>query len=216
MLRKLLIPMLVTVALAGCATDYRYNGGNGDYYYGSPQVEYRYLGPGGYYGGAYGAFGPYGPGYGGYGYGGYGYGATYYYDAFGRLVYGYPGRYGYGNTWYRVRPNRGHHGGTRDDGDVEVGESRQNAPPPWRNLGGLQQRNGVNERNDDDRGQRATEQRFLPNPISAPSRVRQRSVPVTPTASPMIRERSQFTPRLEGGSRGSGRARTRVVEGSDE
>lgn len=127
MLRKLLLPMLATAALAGCATGYQYRGGQGDYYYGQPQVEYRHSGPNGFYG----DIGL------GYGFGGYGYGpgASYFYDRHGRLVYGYPGRY-YGSPyygrggWYPPRPPRGH-----DDGD-----NRQERPPPWRDLGQLQQR----------------------------------------------------------------------------
>ena len=63
MIRKLLLPALAATMLAGCMTDYTYRGGagGGDYYRGSPSVEYRYYGG---YGGFYGGY-PY------YGYGGY-------------------------------------------------------------------------------------------------------------------------------------------------
>ena len=76
MLRKLLLPMLATAALAGCATDYQYRGGQGDYYYGQPQVEYRHSGPSGFYGDI--GLG-YGSGFGGFG---YGFGASYFYDRY--------------------------------------------------------------------------------------------------------------------------------------
>lgn len=83
MIRKLLLPALAAALLGGCVTGYDYRGGNGDYYYGQPSVDYY----DGYYGG-YGYPGwsgmmGFGYGYGGYGYGGYGYGYPYY-------GYGYP------------------------------------------------------------------------------------------------------------------------------
>lgn len=147
MFRKALLPVLALAALSGCATDYSYrNGnGNGDYYYGRPQVEYRQIG-------GYGD-GGYGYGTGGYGgYGAYGYGSpTYYYDRFGRLVYGYP--YGgyrspYSGPYvrYQTRPQVIHHHhqhpatnpGTPNNentGDPRPGDGRR---PPWRNFGGMQ------------------------------------------------------------------------------
>lgn len=124
MLRNFLLPALAAATLAGCATDYAYRGGNGgDYYYGQPRVEYRYNDPYGYFG-AYG-YGSYAPGY--------------YYDRFGRLVYGNPyGYYGYpygqGGWWYRPRPPHGHggdHGGQPHDDDAD----RNDRKPPWRDLG---------------------------------------------------------------------------------
>lgn len=128
MLRKLLLPMLATAVLAGCATDYQYRGGNGDYYYGQPRVDYRHSGPGGFYGGI---------GL-GYGYGRYGFGGTYYYDRYGRLVYGYPGAYYgspyYGHGWYPNRPPRGEH----DGGHQHTPDTRPERLPPWRDLGELQ------------------------------------------------------------------------------
>ena len=45
MIRKLLIPLAATALLAGCVTTAPYGyrgGGQGDYYYGSPSVDYRY------------------------------------------------------------------------------------------------------------------------------------------------------------------------------
>ena len=42
MLRNILLTAFAAATLAGCATDYAYRGGNGDYYYGQPRVEYRY------------------------------------------------------------------------------------------------------------------------------------------------------------------------------
>jgi len=139
MFRKALLPALAIALLSGCATDYTYRNGSGDYYYGRPQVEYRYIG--GY--GGYGGYGSYG-GYGGYGSGsgyGYGYGSPgYYYDRFGRLVYGYPyGAYGapYSGGYWQHRPRQTHGGGHghHDDGRDNVGNDRR---PPWRNIRGMQ------------------------------------------------------------------------------
>lgn len=169
MLRKLLLPLLATAALAGCATDYQYRGGNGDYYYGQPRVEYRHMGPSGFYGGVgYGTGGGYGGiGYGtGGGYGGISYGAMYFYDRYGRLVYGYPrsyygspyyDRYGrlvygypgghYGSPYYRGnaghhrRPAHGHGGGNqgnREDHDGD-GDNQQDLTRPRRELGQFRQ-----------------------------------------------------------------------------
>ena len=179
MLRKLLLPILATAALAGCATGYNYRGGNGDYYYGQPSVDYRYQGMGGY-----GSFGL-----------GYGFDADFYYDSFGRRIYGYPGGlfgspyYG-GNGWYRPRPHRGH--GDHDDDDDGHGSNHGNRdhedrPPPWRNLGGLQQR--------DDNGDRDREDRQRPmRPM------RSSDVPIRPQraepSAPVIRQRSEPSSRM--------------------
>ncbi len=213
MLRKLLVPMIATVVLAGCATDYNYRGGNGDYYYGAPQVRYRNLSPDIYYGGYGGYYGGFGLGY-GYGYGSsYGYGATYYYDRFGRLVYGYPGRYGYGNDRYRPRPHRGHDGGTRNHDDDRDDDDRRDQRPPWRNLSDLQRRDANNvSRDDDDRRPRVRRQQPLSNSMPTP-RIEQRSAP---RAAPIIHESSQRAPRAEGFSRGGARARSRSSDASDE
>lgn len=105
MIRKLLLPALAAAVLGACATGYDYRGGNGDYYYGQPSVDYQddYYGPYGsagygYPGGWSGMLG-YGIGYGG-GYGSYGYGG---------YPYGYGGPYGYGYPYYPpviiVRPD---------------------------------------------------------------------------------------------------------------
>ena len=124
MLRKFLLPTLAMAALAGCATGYTYRGGDGDYYYGQPRVEYRY----------YGGYGHYGP------YGGFGYGGGYYYDRYGRLVYGSPygGYYGYpyggGGWWYAPRPRHDHDGDHDHDHPDPDGDS-SNRRPPWRNFG---------------------------------------------------------------------------------
>ena len=37
MIRKLLLPLVALLALSGCASDYYYRGGSGDYYYSSPR-----------------------------------------------------------------------------------------------------------------------------------------------------------------------------------
>ncbi|MDI1252312.1 hypothetical protein [Thermomonas sp.] len=195
MLRKLLLPMLATAVLAGCATDYNYRNGNGDYYYGQPRVEYRNVGTNGYYG----SFGL------GYGSGGYGFESSYYYDPFGRLVYGYPGGY-YGspyyggNGWYRPRPHRGH--GDRDDHDGDDNDggngNHSDRPPPWRDLGRLQQRDEDQSgyRNRDDNGdyrQRPIRRPRQESLLEAPPR-QQRPAP----SAPVIRERSESSSRMGG------------------
>lgn len=125
MLRNVLLSALAAATLAGCATDYAYRGGNGDYYYGQPRTEYRYYDP--------------------YGASGYGFGA-YYYDSFGRPVYAYP--YGYGGYygrpyygypyWYQPRPRPHHHDSQQQDDDND-------RKPPWRNLNGLVPRQRMDE-----------------------------------------------------------------------
>jgi hypothetical protein len=86
MIRKELLPALLAL-LAGCATGYDYRAGNGDYYYGQPQVDYQDYGDFGYgYPGGWSGMLGYGMGYGGYGYGPYGYGYPYFYP----YGYGYP------------------------------------------------------------------------------------------------------------------------------
>ncbi|MGY4514674.1 hypothetical protein [Lysobacter sp. HA18] len=128
MIRKLILPLAATALLAGCVAmpyDYR-SDGHGDYYYGSPSVEYRYEGGWPYSGFGYpGYYGPYRSGFsiwGGYyggGYPGY-YGSPYY----GSPYYGYP-RYGY--PYHNSHPNYprpnypNNNNGHRPDGG------------PWRN-----------------------------------------------------------------------------------
>lgn len=90
MIRKLILPAIAVALLGGCVTGYSYRQGSGDYYYGSPSVEYRYYPTYPY--GAYGYYGPYryaDP----YAYRGYPY--RYYYG-------GYP----YGYPYYYQRPVR--------------------------------------------------------------------------------------------------------------
>lgn len=93
MITKLLLPALAAAVLGACATGYDYRGGNGDYYYGQPSVDYQddYYGSYGaagygYPGGWSGMLG-YGMGYGGYGYGGYPYGYGYPYGGYGYPYY---------------------------------------------------------------------------------------------------------------------------------
>ena len=128
MIRKLLVPLAAALLLGGCVTGYGYRAGAGDYYYGQPRTEYRYYDDSfGYYG-SYG-FGRYAP--------------AYYYDRYGRLVYGgsygyygYP--YGYGSQWwYRPRPHgNGHGGGDHGNGHGDHDADRDDRRPPWRNFGG--------------------------------------------------------------------------------
>lgn len=121
MLRKLLLPIAAAALLGGCATDgYNYRSGPGDYYYGTPSVDYRHYGsPYGYYGS---------PGFyrGGYGYyGGYG--------GFYRNPY-YPW---YPRHYYNPQPRP-------DDGAgrpaPEHGGNDNDRPAPWRNLDELRRR----------------------------------------------------------------------------
>lgn len=133
MKRAFLLPVLAASLLAGCAYSnyaYRggYNGGNGDYYYGRPYVDYRYYG--GYSG--YADYGYYGY-YGAYGYPYYGHGYRYPY-------YGY----GYRHPYYGYYPNRPYypyrHHHSRPDGgamhpDPNPGSSHRSGRAPWRDLG---------------------------------------------------------------------------------
>lgn len=166
MLRNTLLAALAAAALAGCATGYSYRGGaSGDYYYGQPRVEYRYYdAPYGYYG-SYG-YGSYAPGY--------------YYDRYGRLVYGssygyygYP--YGYGSQWwYRPRPHGPGHGG--DDHDAD----REDRRPPWRNIGGVVPRGERVAPDGDDQRPRVRRQQ-APGALPMPQRqIQQRSIAPLP------------------------------------
>ncbi|WP_206203229.1 hypothetical protein [Thermomonas sp. HDW16] len=173
MFRNILLSALAATALAGCATDYAYRGGNGDYYYGQPRVEYRYYGPsvyggyGGYYGN--GLYGGVGFGY-PYGYGGYGgyYGGGYWNYPYG----GYP-------HWYRPRPPHGH--GDNDHGHDRDGD-RNDRKPPWRNIGGLvppDERVGPDR--DDPRLRVRRQQQPSSMPMSPmPQRAQRPSAPVMP------------------------------------
>lgn len=226
MLRKLLLPMLATAALAGCATDYQYRGGNGDYYYGQPRVEYRHIGPSGFYGGVgFGTGGGYGGiGYGtGGGYGGIGYGATYFYDRYGRLVYGYPrsyygspyydryGRlvYGYPGGYYRSpyyggsaghhrRPAHGHgdgngNHGNRDDHDGD-GDNQQDRTRPRRELGQFRQI-------DPDEGgyrNRGGLERLIERPQEDASQNALMRMQRSPATAPAIRQLGESPPRMGG------------------
>lgn len=86
MIARLLLSTLAAAALSGCMTNgYDYRGGQGDYYYGQPTIEYRHYG----YGAPYDSYG-YGFGYSSYGHG-YPYG--YYGYPYGYYPYGYYDRY---------------------------------------------------------------------------------------------------------------------------
>ena len=188
MLRKILLPALAIATLAGCATGYSYRGGNGDYYYGQPSVDYRY--------------------YGGYGYGGigsYGFGRGFYLDIFGRPLYGYPyGYYGRPYSGYphghgpRPRPPHGPgHGG--HDGDHDGGHHgpppahgghRPGNKPPWRDIG------RIHQRGDDEHGR----SRGVGQPDARP--MMQRAPPPARSPAPVVRERSGSRP--AGMARGGG------------
>jgi hypothetical protein len=132
MIRKFLLPALAIAMFGGCVTSgYQYRGGNGDYYYGQPQVEYRD------YGSPYGRFGYGYPGgwSGSFGWG-YGYGDPYGYYG------GYYDPWLYYTPYRRPRHHRGdhdHHGDHHDDDSTGVpsGTPRDDdhhRPPPWRDF----------------------------------------------------------------------------------
>lgn len=128
MIGKLIWPVIACVLLAGCMTGYRYRSGYGDYYYGQPDVDYRYHGRS-YYGYGYWPYRGYSP----YGYGGY-YGFSRY--------YGYPY---YPRYYYRSHYGYGHHD-YDDDHDDDYVDNNDDPPrgpdvddddslPPWRDFG---------------------------------------------------------------------------------
>src|SRR5690606_30214326 len=182
MIRKMILPALAALLLAGCAS-YQYRGGaGGDYYYGQPGTEYRYYGY------------PYG--YGSFGYGGYGYSYPSYFS-YGSY-YGYP--YGYGG-YYRPpysgpRPGHGHghgghHGGGGHSGGHQPGDNPdppssnagQDRPTaPWRDLERLRERARTHDRN----GRPARSETLRPQPVrSAP--VRTQPVRTQPVRSQPVR-----------------------------
>lgn len=196
MVRKFLLSALAAATLAGCATDYGYRGGNGDYYYGQPRTEYRYYDPYGY--GS--------PGYGGYG--SYGYGARYYYDRYGRLVYGNPygyygaPYYGYGSPWWYSRPrppggHGNHDGDGHDPGDH--GDDRDGRRPPWRNFGNM----------------RPSGERVAPDgdEMPAPRMRRQPAQSALPAPAPQREQRASPPPRMRSDD-GGGSRMGRAVRGS--
>ena len=158
MIRKLVLPALAALLLAGCAS-YQYRGGaGGDYYYGQPGTEYRY----------------YGYPYGGYGYGSYGYGYPSYFSY--RSYYGYP--YGYGGyyrpPYHGPRPGNDHgHGDNAGGGNAGGGNPGHGQPPPasnenndqprapWRDLERLRERARVRA-HDRTRGSATEPQRSEP------------------------------------------------------
>jgi hypothetical protein len=194
---KLLLPALAIATLAGCATGYSYRGGNGDYYYGQPSVDYRYYGGYGY----------------GYGSGGYGYGRSYYLDVFGRPVYGYPHGY-YGGRYpgypygHFPRPPHGHdgdHDGDHDGSPPAQGGHRPGNRPPWRDIGRMRDR---------DEDEQARPRRLGQQPGMQP-RMQETAPRVRPSA-PMVHERSESR-RASGGVRSGGsgeRQRVRAARSS--
>jgi len=178
MFRSILLCALATATLAGCATGYGYRDGNGDYYYGQPRTEYRYYDP-------YGAYGSYGYGT----YGNYGYGSGYYYDRYGRVVYGNPygyygSPYGYGNAWWwsHQRPAGGYggHGDGRDDHHDDHDGDRDGRRPPWRNFGNAMPPGDRIDRDDGDMRPRARRPITSAMPAPPPPRVQRSSEPVAP------------------------------------
>jgi hypothetical protein len=184
MLRKTLLAALAATTLAGCATGYSYRGGSGggDYYYGQPRIEYRYYeDPFGYYGSF--GFGRYAP--------------AYYYDRYGRLVYGgsygyygYP--YGYGSQWwYRPRPHgngHGHGGGGHDNGNDhgDHDADRDDRRPPWRNIGGVYPR-GERVAPDGAEPQPRVRRQQAPGAMPTPPRQQAEQRVITPAPPPRMR-----------------------------
>lgn len=127
MIRKLLLPAVAAALLGGCVSaGYSYRQGNGDYYHGTPSVEYRYYIPN--YGWPY-------P----HGYGPSPYSYPYAYPYRYRQYYGYPyhSHYGnpYGNPYYYRRPVPRLQ--PQIDPTPDVDRSH------WRNLDGLRRRNRI-------------------------------------------------------------------------
>lgn len=135
MIRKLILPALAVLLLAGCVTGYTHRTAPGDYYYGSPTTVYRDY----YYGGYYPYYGRYYSPYSVHGYYRYGYRSPYYY--YGR----YPG--------YPHSPRPGNDGG--NDGGHQKPDR---ATPPWRDLG------QITERRQQAQGPRRAEVRQRPVP----------------------------------------------------
>jgi hypothetical protein len=161
MIRKLILPAVAVLLLAGCATGYTYRSAPGDYYHGQAGVIYRdYYGYPGYR--SY--YSPYN--WGGY----YGYGSGYRF----RYGYGYPY---WGHGYQRPRPGDGHHGG----GDHTPDRSN----PPWRDLGRLQDRRETTTHAAPRSrpGQRPQAQR--PPAIQRPAPTRRPSAPVNSGGSRM-------------------------------
>lgn len=132
MVRKILLPALAIAMLGGCVTSgYQYRSGYGDYYYGQPQVQYRY------YGAPYGSVG--------YGYP-YGWSGSFGYRSGFGSPYGYYGGYYDPYRYYYPRRADGEHGRDHHDGndgndnnhgsDPRPGHrDDRDRPPLWRDLG---------------------------------------------------------------------------------
>lgn len=163
MRRNILLSAFAAATLAGCATGYSYRNGNGgDYYYGQPRIEYRY--------------------YGNYGYGSYGPG--YYYDRYGRLVYGdpyayYGSPYGYGYPYFygsrwghRPRPQHDHDNEHGDGHDGDGNERR----PPWRNIGAFPRDERVVPDREEARPRARRQQLPTAMPMPAPQQRAQRPI----------------------------------------
>ncbi|HSD15839.1 MAG TPA: hypothetical protein VLC71_01090 [Thermomonas sp.] len=193
MLRKILLPAFVIATLAGCATGYSYRSGNGgDYYYGEPNVEYRYYG-------GYGYYGSYGYGYGGYGYYGlgrpwYGYPYGYYGGAYPSYPYGHGPRPPHG-------PGHGHDGGHDGDHDGPPPPQDGHRPgnrPPWRDIGRIRDR---------EEGEVAWSRRD--HQSEAPSRMHA-PAPRRASPAPVERERTESRPSSRGARGGGDGGRSRV------
>lgn len=148
MIRKLLLPLAALVLLAGCATGYSYRAGNGDYYHGTPRVEYRHHYPYGYYG-PY-RYDPYTGRY---------YGHPYRYRSY-RYGYPYYGHPYYGHPYYTPRPVY------RRPVQPRVDTTPDRPRSPWRDLDSLRDRNGGDARGIPDRAERRVD---TPRPTSMPA-----------------------------------------------
>lgn len=194
MIRSLLLATLAAFAVGGCATDYAYRGGAGDYYYGRPAVVYHdYYGYGAPYGSLY--------GYGGYPYWrsglsiGYGYGYGY---------HGYPHRYGgypyyYYYPWYWHWRGHDRHDERPPSGSERVTggrlpPNRADGGPPRGAVGVIPRTGGGSLQLPTDRSwrgggaiERPRLSRPAPRAIHRPGRVETGSPPVSRPAVPVVR-----------------------------
>lgn len=128
MIRKMILPAITAVLLAGCASYQYRSGAGGDYYYGQPSADYQYYGS--YYGAPY-----YGSPYGWGGSVGYSYG----YYPYGGGYVRYPHYRGYPR--YQHHDGHGHgHGSRPGTGTTPDAGNDNHRPPSWRDLGALRER----------------------------------------------------------------------------
>jgi hypothetical protein len=182
---------------------YSHRHGNGDYYYGTPSVDYRYYAPyGSYYGGAYGYYGqPYGYRYGQpYGYYGQPYGYRYGqpYGYYGQPYgYRYGSPHGYQPYYYGRRYPHYYYGQPRVHDPRPVQRRQVDPTPdgdvsPWRDLERLRAR-GRGGRVVPEVMTQPTMPQVDPDLSSGRDTQRRRRVPID-AAGPMPQPRRRFSP----------------------